>query len=891
MSFHGFSFMHETTPKTTIRDITAVCCFFASGFVGLVYEICWIRKASLVFGATTFAVSTVVAVFFAGLSLGSYLFGGYSQKTSKPLKVYAFLEMILGGIALLHPALFSWAESLYGLFYPSVMHSFALLSFLRLVMLTVLILPPTLLMGATLPLFCRQYIDRRESISLSVGLLYGLNTLGAAAGCTLCGFYLIPHVGVNKTIWLGGLVNILIGIVVLRTGLTARLPQGAEGDPERPTGQKDLGPAGSPVVQGDNRKQAPAMYLLFFLSGFVALGNEILCLRFLSLLVHNTVYTYTLTLAVTLTGIVLGSVLIARFSDRSAQRPLIFGTAHVLNGLLFYGLLMMPAGFWSSVIDTQSLRVQLWIFTSVLLVPAILSGVSFPLAIRIVVSRPSLAGIGVGRMSAINTMGGILGSMAVGFLLLPGIGLQKSLLITSGLSLLIGFSAWLILEQRIRPVLLASMIVLAIFNWLAVSFLTGTRLPEDFLASREKLIDFREGVNAHLAVVRSKNDSKVLTIDRLWQGSSNKTHQIMAAHVPMLLHPEPRKVLIIGLGVGQTASRFLLYDVSRVDCVDIEGELYNIIGEHFESEWMQEDRVRLIVEDGRNFLAHTDETYDVVSIEVGQIFRPGLASFYTADFYERARKRLTANGMLCQFIPIRGFSTDTFRSVLRSFLEVFPESILWYNTSEFLLIGSAGSRPGISLERLRVLNESEAVRKDLDYMYWGGPAYRLNRPEVFLAGFLCGPEALSGLTSGFQVFRDDLPLLEYISSKRQSTESPKAVVDLVKRSLDPPEGILRGRGGEEILSQVRSIREMNLHNILAEYLLRGFEIRRDMELLRKAIRWNPRNIRVHLVLGKELEKEGREEEAMDQYRRALDLDPTNQEARDRLEGVQEKRKG
>ena len=158
------------------KDLIAVTCFFASGFAGLAYEICWIRKASLVFGATTFAVSTVIGVFFAGLALGSYIFGRYSQRTLRPLRVYAVLEISLGGIALIHPALFDWADDLYGLFYPSMAHSFALLSFIRFIFIALLILPPTFLMGATLPLFCRQYVVNEKKISLSVGLLYGLNT-------------------------------------------------------------------------------------------------------------------------------------------------------------------------------------------------------------------------------------------------------------------------------------------------------------------------------------------------------------------------------------------------------------------------------------------------------------------------------------------------------------------------------------------------------------------------------------------------------------------------------------------------------------------------------------------------------------------------------------------
>ena len=184
----------------TKHDIISICCFFLSGSIGLSYEICWIRKASLVFGSAMFAISTVLAVFFGGLALGSYLFGKYSQRVPKPLKIYAMLEMGVGILAILSPMMFTAADSLFGLFYHSILYSFPLLSFTRFILVSLILLPPTVLMGGTLPLFCRQYVLNKDRISLSVGLLYGVNTLGAAIGCALCGFYLIPNIGINVTI-------------------------------------------------------------------------------------------------------------------------------------------------------------------------------------------------------------------------------------------------------------------------------------------------------------------------------------------------------------------------------------------------------------------------------------------------------------------------------------------------------------------------------------------------------------------------------------------------------------------------------------------------------------------------------------------------------------------
>ena len=185
----------------------------------------------------------------------------------------------------------------------------------------------------------------------------------------------------------------------------------------------------------------------------------------------------------------------------------------------------------------------------------------------------------------------------------------------------------------------------------------------------------------------------------------------MAAHVPMLFHPDPKSVLVVGVGVGKTASRFLFYDVTRLDCVDIEPGLFDIVRMNFDSSWMNDRRVRLITEDGRNYINNSNSNYDVISIEVGQTFRPGISSFYTVDFYRHVRERLNRGGVVSQFIPINLINVAEFRSLVRTFLEVFPNSILWYNSAELLLIGSPSDRLILSSERLNSLSIDGPVKK------------------------------------------------------------------------------------------------------------------------------------------------------------------------------------
>jgi len=853
------------------HHLIACSCFFGSGFLALAYEICWIRKASLVFGAEMFALSTVLAVFFAGLALGSYAFGRYSRQTTRPLRTYAVLEIVLGGVVMLSPLGFTLADSIYEQFYPQVGDSFVLLSLTRFILVAVLLLAPAILMGGTLPLFCRQYVLSERRIVKSVGFLYGLNTLGAAAGCAASGFFLIPRVGVDTTLYVGGVLNILIGAIIWWLPLKAAAPSGTSAGPERRSLRQTHSAAPLP-----SRRSRTVLYFLFFMSGFVALGSEILWTRFLSLLMHESAYTYTMTLTVILMGIVLGSMLTSGFFDRLRQRVFAFGAIQIAIGIVSLATLMMPESMWSGRLDPDYIGSQLRNVMLVLLVPAVLSGMSFPLAVRIVVNQPAESGVGVGKMTAINTCGGIAGSLAIGFLVLPQLGLQLTLMLITGTSLVIGFAAWFLLEHALRARIRVGLAIAAASLWLAIPQLTRTRLPGDFLAESGQLVEFHEGLRSCMAVLR-KPRKRMLEIDRMWQGSNRKNHQIMAAHVPMLLHPDPKKIVVVGMGVGQTASRFLIYPIEQLDCIEIESGLMPLVKRHFESDWMDDQRVQFVIEDGRNFLTHTDATYDVISIEVGQVFRPSAASFYTAEFYRRARQRLNPNGLLCQFVPIASFDVDEFRTVIRTFLDAFPQSVLWYNRSELLLLGTTADSLSLSEERLRLLEDNDVLRRDLQYAYWNGPAHFLNRKEVFLAGFLAGPVGLGELADGARVYRDDRPYLEY-TTWRAKKNAKLEIIDLIQAHKDPIQSLVDAPLESPLQPMIESIRNQNLRDIVADATARTAKTlqghgkeREAIALLHQALDWNNQNSYIVFKLGAALGKQGEFDAAINLFRQAIEI--------------------
>ena len=852
--------------------------FFLSGFLTLVYEICWLRKAATAFGATTYAVSTVLAVFFAGLSLGSYLLGRYSRRTARPLRAYAYLEVGVGVLALLSPLAFILTDRIFGAWYGSISGSFAMLSAARFVLVVIVLLPPSILIGGTLPLFCRQYVVAPTRIARSVGLLYGVNTLGAALGCAACGLWMIPRIGIDASIYLCGAVNVSIGIVVWWMTRDPVSPPAAAVLPEPDRAHAARSP--------ENRPAARVVPILFFLSGFIALGSEILWIRFLSLIVKNTVHTYTLTLTVVLGGIVIGSLLAAALWDRVRRRPFAFGIVQIVYGLTVLTTLLLPLEIWAGWFDASSVAEQLWIIVLVLISPAVLSGMSFPLAIRIVVDDPGRAGPGVGRMTAINTLGGIVGSLVVGFGFLTVLGLHATLLLITGISVVLGLVA-LLLPPRVHLGVGVAVSAVAVLGWIAIPRILGTGLPADLLATHGELVEFQEGRNSHLAVIRDERTLK-LEIDRLWQGEDRKTHQIMAAHVPMHFRPRARSVAVVGLGVGQTAARFLMYDIERLDCVEIEERLIPLVRRHFESEWMDDPRVSFVIEDGRNYLAHTEARYDVVSIEVGQVFRPGIAGFYTREFYERSKRRLKPDGILSQFVPVWFFDLDEIRTVVATFLQVFPDSVLWYNRSELLLIGANGGDLRLDPAGLERLQQRPQLQTDLEFSYWGGPAYDIRKPEVFLAGFLAGPDGLSGLAGDAAIYHDDLPHLEYSTATAPSIADRIEVVRSIQSAYDPIGAIVARRPGVETIEAIESIRQKNTNDIVTHSLMEGAVLHADRgsqeatPLLQQALQWNPENATGLRMLGNLHQLQGRPADAARAYRQSLQLDPDFAEAHDNL---------
>lgn len=848
-------------------------CFLCSGAAGLIDEVVWIRKASLVFGSTTFAVSTVLAVFFGGLALGSELAGRLMDRVRSPLRTYALLELLLAALALLSLPAFGWLDAPYGALYRALgggegAGDPVLLVLARMLLIAVVLLPPSTAMGATLPLFVRRFVTADRDLSARVGFLYGLNTLGAAAGTLAAGFVLLPALGMQGSIAVAAGLNVLAGGVAL--GIARREAASAKA----PAAVAAEAAAAAPP----DRRRFAVTAALFLLTGLTALAAEVVWTRFLSLLIRNSVTTYTLALAVVLIGIVLGSWLAARLWDRRLPLAASFAALQAGAGLILLATTSLPPRLW------LGLGGGVAPFALLMLPPAVLSGASFPLAVRLAARGGGDAARVVGRLAALNTVGGIVGSLAAGFWLLPQLGVAAALHVVTGLSVLAAVLALLLLDRPAgrAGLLRRGVAALAVAAaWLALPQLSSVRLPHDYLRRSGPVLAVREGYGATLAAVRRDGD-RILLIDRLWQGRDRKNHQIMAAHVPALLHPAPRRVLVIGLGVGQTAGRFLLHDPERVDCVDIEPTLFPFVRENFPSRWMDDPRVQAVPDDGRTFVAHTGRVYDLISIEVGQVFRPGVDAFYTRGFYRLARARLAPGGLVAQFVPLPFLDEAMFRRILATFLETFPAAVLWYNGNELLLIGAAQGDLVPDPARLAAAAGDPRLRADLAWSHWGGREEFLSDPANLLGGLLCDAAALRRLAADAAPLVDDRPDLAYASRGADTIGTPDlALTDLIEAHLAPLPPVL----ATEALARAEALRRGNLADLRATAVLR--EVRTRMASagfqstvagVQRALALHPENRHAQRMMGDVLNLAGRQADAEPWFRRVLERAPDDPEA-------------
>ncbi len=739
--------------------------FFLSGAAALVYQVIWTKELALRFGVTAHAVSTTVSVFMLGLALGSWVFGRVADRVRRPLAAYALLELGIAGSALVSLALLKAVEAVVASTWLPELGGPGLVALRTLGTLLVLIVPSTL-MGGTLPMLAKELVGSGGSAGRSVGLLYGLNALGGAAGSVLAGFVTIGWLGLRGSLFVGAALNVLAA--ALAYALVRWGPARGGPEPDRAP------PPAAPTVPASTR-----MLAAFFLAGLTGLGLEVVWTRMLLLNVNSTAQSFAAMLAVCLTGLALGSLATSRLADRMDPTR----GYGLTQGLVGLSILLCAAlwahlhprsievGRWAVDLLPRSLRGeamhQLAVCTFqcslLLLVPTFLMGCSFPFAARGFGRSAPEVGRRLGSAFTWNTLGSMVGPLLCGFLFLPLLGIQRTVALFGTLSLLAGgalvlgsgrsLSRWAVLGVSVAAIVVA---------W---SRPDGFILSGIYERAGGTLLHREEDVCGSVAV--REIDSGGRRVRQLLVGSTSmitdgfncRRYTRILGHLPMLLHPAPKDALVICLGSGMTLSALAAHpDAATIDCVELSPGVVRAARAWFSEAnggVLGDPRVRVIVNDGRTQLLTSRKEYDVITLEPPPPNHDGVAALYSREFYELCRARLRPGGMVSQWIPYHGASLGQIRSMVAAVQSVFPHTTVWemLDGREYCVIGRLDASP-IPFERVAARLAVPAVATQLREV-------GVSSPEHLFACFVLGTEGVRAFVDGARPVTDDGPGLGY----------------------------------------------------------------------------------------------------------------------------------
>ena len=674
------------TPEAARFMPLMLVLFIGSGCAALIYEIVWFQLLQLVVGSSAVSLAVLLGTFMGGMCLGSLALPRLISTTLHPLRVYAWLELgiALSGLAVLYamPAitqlyLANAATGLWGIL-------------LRGLVCAACLLPPTLFMGATLPAIARWVEATPRGISW-LGFFYGGNTAGAVAGCLVAGFYLLRVHDMAIATWCAAGINVAIAVLALV--LARKLPH-RSASAESHTHRAD--PARPPVERGGDR----GVLVAIALSGLCALGSEVIWTRLLSLLLGATVYTFSIILAVFLSGLGLGSAVGALIARSSSQPRLILGGCQILQvlGIAWAThVLATSLPFWpidSAIATSPWLKFQLDIVRCawVILPSACLWGASFPLALAATTESSRDSGLLVGRVYAANTVGAIVGAVAVSLLSIPAIGTQP----TAQVLLILSFIAALV---TFAPRHLSGSITLGAAAVVALVLATGLpATPWQLIAygrqihandTTANVIFVGEGINASVAVTESSAGGRFFHVSGKTEASSlfkDMRLQLMLGHIPALLHPQPRSVLIVGCGAGVTAGTFVTHPtIERIVICEIEPLIPRAVATRFAKEnhdVLHDRRVEVIYDDARHYLATTTEKFDIITSDPIHPWVKGAAVLYSQEYFEICRRHLNPGGAVTQWVPFYESNRAVVQSEIATFFSVFPHGTIWGNDDE-----------------------------------------------------------------------------------------------------------------------------------------------------------------------------------------------------------------
>jgi spermidine synthase len=788
-----------------IYRVVIYLCFFLSGAAALLYEIVWQRMLTLVFGLSTMSVAAVLSAFLGGLAIGARLTGPIADRTKRPVRLYALIEICIAAIGLASLFFIPPVMKIFALVYAMIEPGWLVSNLIRFILSCIAIGIPSILIGATVPLMTRIAARHAGSTAIGFGGCYAVNVAGSVCGAMLGGFLLMPNLGIEGSLFCAVAGNCIIFLMAYW------LPNGAEqAAPVNTPSSTSQDPISIAVQPGQAAAMAgyhfpPSLACtLALLTGALALAYEIAWIRILAIFTLNSVYVFTMVVSVYLTALAIGSALVwmlVRF--RWFDRLSMLAITQLLQALLVPVLLYYAPE--ASKLDVTSqfttpaeiLLIEYKLVALVVFVPTLLIGFTLPLLVSLAEQRVDQSGHLVGRIYAWNTAGSILGSALTGVLLIPLLGIRGCLLLLAAGNLtVVAITAILKSDSRawFRGLTPASAALFTIM----LAFLPATTryfVPLKTRTQTESIVYYAEGPSAtvHVAEYRDhngENSHRALYVDsKSVAGTYDDivTDQKMLAHLPLLLHPDPKRTLTVGFGTGGTSYSMLQYKI-RVECVEIEPrvpEAYDVFkSENHGQVGPNHNSIhfRLILDDARAWLTVAPYRYDVIVTDLTSIQYRGNSNLYTTGAFRLMQQQLNPGGIGSAWVPITGITPEALKVIIRTFKSVFEHTSVWYMVNlptDFVILIGTEQPLDYPLDNIEQRMQIPLVQRDL-------ATIGMNDPYKLAACLLLAGDDVDTYVGTGPVHTDYRPLLDYLThASPYHNTLPENLSEMLSLRTDP----------------------------------------------------------------------------------------------------------
>ena len=880
--------VRNATKSSVIIPILAAL----SGAASLTYQIVWMRRLALVFGSTTLATSTVLAAFLGGLAIGAWLWGRLADsRPQSALTFFAIIEIATGIYGFLSLPVFRIVQAMYLAVYPSLADHASLFMGVQFILSALAILLPTILMGASLPLLARFNLSKTGGMVGAAGAIYSWNTLGAACGAAATTYALLPTLGLSTTIALAAGVNVLVGAsaIFMRSRKWAASPS--------PRTAADLTPSRATGAPAPDRLIEILILIGFAASGFAATTFEVSWTRLLAMVMGSSVYAFGTLVVVVLAGLGFGSALYsltqraATIDDHRrwfAVLEFLIACATALSLIILPRIPFLFIRYFPLFRDAFRWQIAAHFAAAamVALAPSLLFGATFPAVVGSLGGSATRFGHTIGAAYVANTIGTVAGAGLAGFVLIPTIGLRATMTLGVLATAAAGFGVWWRITSprlpriaELTPALAGLLIIALLPTWPREVFAAGIgffapRLDSDEtladVVSRMRLLYYRDGINTTISVDQ--------TGQSLFYRSNGKTdastdpvdmaNQLLLGHLPMLLHPAPHDVFVLGLGTGITAAAVARYPVQRIDIVELEPAAAKAARffDSYTRKVLDDPRVHLIIGDGRNRLLGMPTQYDVIVSDPSDIWVAGTGSLTTLEYYRIVAARLRPNGIFAQWVHTHALQPDDLELLAATFHAVFPHMQIWTSAPGNLIF--LGTRDSVPWDYARLKQRFSGVPGVADDLQVVG----VLQPFALFGAQVLGENESALFVRDVDGFHtDDHPLLEFRTPRSLYIDTTPMITQELSDARNPEAPAIVGFDPE--------------HDLDAEgaYLL-GFayatagQMNQAITYMEQSTKMAPDRPLYFVGLGNQYRAAGRTADARRAYERALEMDINNVEA-------------